>query len=94
MLRQSWGLGDEPLNGMDKKRTPQGGNLRALGSGTCIREQSQNYDNTFCSEMQAPHIGRGGGDLSMTGWEFFFVVLGVCSATSGLFRVIDRIEGK
>ena len=79
---------------MDKKRTPQGGNLRALGSGTCIREQSQNYDNTFCSEMQAPHIGRGGGDPPMTGLELFFVVLGVCSATSGLFRVIDRIEGK
>lgn len=30
----------------------------------------------------------------MTGWELFFVVLGVCSATSGLFRVIDFIEGR
>lgn len=30
----------------------------------------------------------------MTGWELFFVVLGVCSVTSGLFRVIDRIEEK
>lgn len=28
----------------------------------------------------------------MTGLELFFVVLGVYSATSGLFRVIDRIE--
>ena len=52
------------------------------------------HHNTFCSEMQDPHIGRGGGDPPMTGLELFFVVLGVCSATSGLFRVIDRIEGK
>ena len=30
----------------------------------------------------------------MTGWGFFFMLLGVCTATSWLFRVIDRIEGK
>lgn len=30
----------------------------------------------------------------MTGWTLFFTVLGICSATSGLFRVIDRIEGR
>lgn len=30
----------------------------------------------------------------MTGWELFFVVLGICTATSGLFRVIDKIEGR
>ncbi len=29
----------------------------------------------------------------MTGWVLFFVILGVGTATSGLFRVIDRIEG-
>ena len=28
----------------------------------------------------------------MTGWTLFFVVLGVCTATKGVFRVIDRIE--
>lgn len=30
----------------------------------------------------------------MTGWELFFVVLGICTATSGLFRVIEKIEGR
>lgn len=30
----------------------------------------------------------------MTGWTLFFVVLGIGTATSGLFRVIDRIEGR
>lgn len=30
----------------------------------------------------------------MTGWELFFVVLGVCTATKGVFRVIDKIEGR
>lgn len=30
----------------------------------------------------------------MTGWEFVFMVLGVCTATKGLFRVIDLIEGR
>lgn len=30
----------------------------------------------------------------MTGWTLIFVVLGVASATSGLFRVIDIIEGR
>lgn len=28
----------------------------------------------------------------MTGWELFFTVLGVCTATTGVFRVIDLIE--
>lgn len=30
----------------------------------------------------------------MTGWELIFTVLGICSATSAFFRVIDRIEGR
>lgn len=30
----------------------------------------------------------------MTGWTLFFVVLGVCTATKGVFRVIDLIEGR
>lgn len=30
----------------------------------------------------------------MTGWALFFVVLGICTATNGIFRVIDRIEGR
>lgn len=30
----------------------------------------------------------------MTGWELFFVVLGVCTAAKGVFRVIDLIEGR
>lgn len=30
----------------------------------------------------------------MTIWEFVFMVLGVCTATKGLFRVIDKIEGR
>lgn len=47
----------------------------------------------FCSEMQVPHC-QGGGDLPMTGWELFFTVLGVCTATKGVFRVIDLIEGR
>ncbi len=28
----------------------------------------------------------------MTGWTFFFVVLGVSTLTAQLFRVIDAIE--
>ena len=28
----------------------------------------------------------------MTIWEFAFVLLGVCTATKGLFRVIDKID--
>ena len=30
-----------------KKRTPRGGNLKAFGSGTCVREQQQSYDSMF-----------------------------------------------
>lgn len=30
----------------------------------------------------------------MTGWEFVFVLVGVYTATKGLFRVIDKIEGR
>ena len=30
----------------------------------------------------------------MTGWALFFMVLGVCAATKGIFRVIDLIEGR
>ena len=30
----------------------------------------------------------------MTGWEFAFVLVGVRTATRGLFRVIDKIEGR
>ncbi len=30
----------------------------------------------------------------MTGWEFAFVLLGVWTVTKGLFRVIDKIEGR
>ena len=30
----------------------------------------------------------------MTGWELFFVVLGLCTATRSVFRVIDLIEGR
>lgn len=30
----------------------------------------------------------------MTGWEFAFVLFGVYTATKGLFRVIDKIEGR
>ena len=30
----------------------------------------------------------------MTGWELIFVLLGVCTATNGLFRAIDKIEGR
>ena len=59
-----------------------------------IREQQQSYIITLCPEMQAPHCCQGGGDSLMTGWEFIFVLLGVCTATSGLFRVIDKIEGR
>ena len=35
-----------------------------------------------------------GGEPPMTGWTLFFVVLGVCTATKGVFRVIDLIEGR
>lgn len=35
-----------------------------------------------------------GGEPPMTGWTLFFVVLGVCTATNGIFRVIDLIEGR
>lgn len=27
-------------------------------------------------------------------WELFFTVIGIICCTSGLFRVIDRIEGR
>lgn len=30
----------------------------------------------------------------MTGWELFFTIVGIGCCTSGLFRVIDRIEGR
>lgn len=30
----------------------------------------------------------------MTGWTLFFVVLGVCTATKGVFRLVDLIEGR
>lgn len=30
----------------------------------------------------------------MTGWEFAFVLVGVYTTTKGLFRVIDKIEGR
>ena len=28
----------------------------------------------------------------MTGWEFFFIVLGISSLTAQLFRLVDFIE--
>lgn len=30
----------------------------------------------------------------MTLWEFAFVLVGVWTVTKGLFRVIDKIEGR
>lgn len=30
----------------------------------------------------------------MTGWEFAFILVGVWTAIKGLFRVIDKIEGR
>ena len=30
----------------------------------------------------------------MTIWEFAFILVGVWTATKGLFRVIDKIEGR
>lgn len=29
----------------------------------------------------------------MTGWNFFFVLVGVCTMTAQLFHVINTIEG-
>lgn len=37
---------------------------------------------------------QGGGVSAMTGLGLIFVVLGVCTATRGLARVIDLIEGR
>jgi hypothetical protein len=31
-------------------------------------------------------------ELNMTGWSFFFVLMGVASLTAQLFRLIDVIE--
>ena len=30
----------------------------------------------------------------MTGWELFFVILGITYLTKGLFWVVERIDGK
>jgi len=30
----------------------------------------------------------------MTGWGLFLMLLGACSLTSGVFRLIDYIEGR
>lgn len=35
---------------------------------------------------------QGGGDLSVITWGF--VLIGICTLTSGLFRLVDRIEGR
>ena len=78
-----------------KKERPEAATSRRSSSGTCtqIRERQQSYITTLCPEMQAPH-GQGGGDPLMTGWEFAFVLVGVWTVTKGLFRVIDKIEGR
>ncbi len=28
----------------------------------------------------------------MTGWSFFFILIGICALTAQLFRIVDAIE--
>ena len=75
----------------EKKRTPRGGTLKAFSSGTCVRERLQDYCNTISSKCK-PQFNREGGALSVITWGF--VLIGICTLTSGLFRLVDRIEGR
>ena len=74
-----------------KKSPPCGWHHRADGSGLCSRERLQDYCITFRPDCK-PQFYRGGGDLSVITWGF--VLIGICTLTSGLFRLVDRIEGR
>lgn len=75
-----------------KKERPEAATSRRSVQGLAP-ENDSSYITTLCPEMQVPHHGQGGGDPLMT-WEFAFVLVGVYTATKGLFRVIDLIEGR
>ena len=59
-------------------------------AGTAER-RVQDYCITFRPDCK-PQFYRGGGDLSVITWGF--VLIGICTLTSGLFRLVDRIEGR
>lgn len=77
-----------------KKERPEAATSGRSVQGLASENNRKIMITRFARKCKPRTSAGEGGDLSMTGWEFFFVVLGVCSATSGLFRVIDRIEGK
>lgn len=75
-----------------KKERPEAATSKRSVQGLAPENNSKVMITCFARKCKS-HC-RGGGDLPMTGWELFFVVLGVCTATKGVFRVIDLIEGR
>lgn len=74
-----------------KKERPEAGTSRRSVQGFAPENNSRVIITCFARKCKPC---QGGGEPPMTGWELFFVVLGVCTATKGVFRVIDLIEGK
>ena len=74
-----------------KKERPEGGASRRSVQGLAPENNSMVIVACFARKCKPCQEG---GEPPMTGWELFFVVLGVCTATKGFFRVIDLIEGR
>lgn len=87
--------GPRHVVGIKKERLEAGTSKRSVRGLACKSANNSKVILSHFTRKCKPHHGQGGGDSSMmTGWEFIFVLLGVCTATSGLFRAIDKIEGR
>lgn len=76
-----------------KKDRPEGGASGWPGPQTY--EKTENDRKNIVAQFPSfrkLNLEGGEGASPMT-WELFFTIVGIGCCTSGLFRVIDRIEG-
>ena len=76
---------------MYKRRPPRGWSRETVGVLGLRRERLQIYYSKFLPDCK-PQFCRGGGDSPMITWGL--VLIGICTLTSGLFRLVDKIEGR
>ncbi len=76
---------------LQKKERPEAATSRRSVQGLAPENDCKSYYNRFLGKCKPRQEG---GEPPVTGWTLFFVVLGIGTATSGLFKVIDRIEGR
>lgn len=80
---------------MDKKEPPGSGNFRAAvqDRGDAVHERLQNHCTASGGKKQEKFFPEGRCP-PVSGMTLFFVVVGICAMTHGVFAVVDLIEGK